>query len=183
MFNFFKINKIRVLIAFIILVVIISSIISMLLYSQSQINKNVLEYFSNQIGNRGTKLGTDYLENKNKEIIITRFDINSPVVSLVYLRYDERQNQGIISSRAEVYKFNRQGFLDWSNATHLVSVDIDNKPFKEAVTLAQKYDLSTENPDPENITVFTPLKPFSSSETVVYPQGVTIPDQGGVENK
>ena len=57
------------------------------------------------------------------------------------------------------------------------------KPFSEAVDIAQKYDLSKENPDPQNITVFAPLKPSSSSETVVYPQGVTVPNQGGVETK
>jgi len=34
--------------------------------------------------------------------------------------------------------------------------NISNKPFTEAVSIAQKYDLSKENPDPQNIRVFEP---------------------------
>ena len=183
MFKFYIKYKFRILIILITIVILTISFISIVLYSQSKISENVVNYFANQTGNRGAKLGPEYLENKTKQVLITKYDVNHPQVSLVYLRYDDRQNGGIISSRVEHYSLNRQGFLDWSDVTHLLSVDVDNKPFSEAVAIAQKYDLSKENPDPANITVFAPLKPSSSSETVVYPQGVTLPNQGGSENK
>lgn len=47
---------------------------------------------------------------------------------------------------------------EW-NILKVTEARIENKTFSEAIAIASKYDLSTTNPDPEHITVYTPPTP------------------------
>ncbi len=124
--------------------------------------------------------GYNYISSKkNHRLVLSKIDILKPIYTLVYSYTDESVNDRF---SIEIIQYERVSLINWK-ITGKLSGNIKNKPFSEAVALAQKYDLSKENPDPENITVFSPLQPSSSSETVVYPQGVTLPNQTSLENK
>jgi len=124
--------------------------------------------------------GYNYISNKkNHSLVLSKIDIFKPTYTLVYSYADENVNDRF---NIEVIQYERINIIDWKINSRL-SGTIKNKPFQEAVSLAQKYDLSKENPDPENITVFPPLKPSSSLENTANPQGITIPDKSSLENK
>ena len=124
--------------------------------------------------------GYSYISSKkNHNLILSKLDIFKPIYTLVYSYADESVNNRF---NVEIIQYERINVINWKITSRL-SGTIKNKSFQEAVSIAQKYNLSKENPDPANITVFAPLQTSSSSETIVYPQGVTVPNQGGAETK
>ena len=110
-------------------------------------------------------------------VVMSHFDINNPIFTLIV------DNKDDVSTDLFVFQFSRYSFTTMKIDSYIQASIKYTADFDKTVSIAQKYDLSKENPDPQNITVFTPLQPSSSSETVVYPQGVTVPYQGGVETK
>jgi hypothetical protein len=59
------------------------------------------------------------------------------------------------SISVEVYSLRRSNVHNFDFESRY-NADIKNKTFEEAVEIARRYDLSKENPDPDNITVFEP---------------------------
>jgi hypothetical protein len=91
-------------------------------------------------------------ETGSKEIVMSRFDVSNPVYTLVTKFSNESPSvsfQVIQLSRTNLVDFE---ILDYTIASH------PDKPFQEAVEIARKYDLTKENPDPENITIFEPIE-------------------------
>ena len=105
---------------------------------------------------------------------MTKFDPINPTYSLVY-KYSGDKSTTESAKSVRVFHLKRSGILNFT-VSDQIRVDIFRKSFSEAVALAQKYDLSKENPDPQNITVFAPLQPSSNTQPIVYPE-VTIPIQ------
>jgi hypothetical protein len=135
--------------------------------------------------NNGVKLSSDrrikikggwnsFSENGvESNIVLTAFNILEPKYSLIYSNNKE-------FSYIQVIKVVRTSFFDFQ--VYDYTIVEARKSFSEAVALAQKYDLSKENPDPASITVFAPLQP-SSGRQYVGSEGVTIPSQGSAESK
>ena len=109
------------------------------------------------------------------DIVLSKFDIINPKFSLL------REGRSGDYTKIWLVTFTRKNIVSWE-VVEYIQIET-NYNLDKSKSIAQKYDLSKENPDPANITVFAPLQPSSSSETVVYPQGVTVPNQGGFETK
>ncbi len=135
--------------------------------------------------NNGVKLSSDsnskikggwstYSENGiRSEIVFTTFDMINPKYCLIYSNNQEYSYIELITlKRTSLFSFEVESYTPFEV----------KKPFSEAVSIAQKYDLSKENPDPANITVFATLQP-SSGRQYVGSEGVTIPSQGSSESK
>jgi hypothetical protein len=167
-------TKNKIILTSTILILTITAILLAIIPVYTTPKANIIDEINDGVklsGNGNTKIvggwNGYFKDNQNAEIVISSFNVIHPVYSLVYTFTEKSTYIQIISlTRKNVFDFKVDDYI-------IVEV---KKPFKEAVSLAQKYDLSKENPDPENITVFPPLKPSSSPETVVYPQGVTMPD-------
>jgi hypothetical protein len=81
----------------------------------------------------------------SSEIVMSKFDLFHPIYAFVYTLSEK-------STYVQVIHLDRTGVLNFDIKDYVL-VEV-KKPFQEAVTLAQKYDLSKENPDPANITVY-----------------------------
>jgi hypothetical protein len=113
--------------------------------------------------NSGVKLSGDrvsiiqggwegFLDNGNRnELVLTKFDLINPEYTQIY-----SISENII--RFKVINLRRFGIYNF-NIESYIFVSLDNKTFDEAVEIARNYDLTKENPDPENITVFEPPSP------------------------
>lgn len=125
------------------------------------------------------KLGSLVAENFFKDkleykIVTTKFDPINPTYSLVY-KYSGDKSTTESAKSVRVFHLKRSRILNFT-VSNQIRADIFIKSFQEAVDIAQKYDLSKENPDPENITVFSPIQPSNNTQPIVYPE-VTIHNQ------
>jgi hypothetical protein len=77
---------------------------------------------------------------------LTKFDIFKPKYSLL------RQGSSGSYTQVWIITLNRNGLVDWK-ITEFSSVEV-NFNLDKSIEIAKKYDLSVENPDPENITVY-----------------------------
>ena len=84
------------------------------------------------------------------KFVNTKLDPFNPVISLV--KEDKINNKNI---QIVIYTLKRIGINNFDIDKYVVA-NLYTKPFPEAIAIAQKYDLSKENPDPENIRVQTP---------------------------
>jgi hypothetical protein len=97
---------------------------------------------------RFERFTTSYDGKQNEwDIVLTSFNLSRPKVSLV-INFDTYVDVFVI-------ELDRDTIIsqEWKYKSY-TSIDIKNRSFSEAVEIAKKYDLSKENPDPENIRVF-----------------------------
>jgi len=89
-----------------------------------------------------------YSENGDQvDIVLTKFDLFNPKYTQVYFSSGKYIHFKIIQlKRTSLFTFE---VVDYYYASTKMS-------FEEAKSIAQKYDLSKENPDPENIRVSPP---------------------------
>lgn len=111
------------------------------------------QYDSNsKLTNNGNPIlgGFDAYEKifRDYKIVITSYNPINPIFSIVF-NFDSDNNKSDIG----IFKFIRTGDFNFEEAEY-ININVSNKSFQEAVALAQKYDLSKENPDPANITVY-----------------------------
>jgi hypothetical protein len=85
------------------------------------------------------------------EFVLTSFDIYEPSYSLVREYSDTLKDITLI-------KLRRNGFFSW-DVVYSQTSNIKNYTFPQVLDLAKTHDLSKQNPDPENITVFKPPTP------------------------
>ena len=83
------------------------------------------------------------------EFVITKNNPINPTISVVK---GEKTTARIF---VDIYEMKRTGITSYDLIEQYGAI-ITNKTFPEAIAIAQKYDLSKENPDPENIRVQTP---------------------------
>jgi hypothetical protein len=91
-------------------------------------------------------------ETGKKEIVLTSFNLFNPVYSMITQRRvgsPKINVQIIYLQRSGINKFNIDTTKVWFST-------IKNTTFQEAIQIAKTHDLSKNNPDPENITVFEP---------------------------
>ena len=80
------------------------------------------------------------------QFVVSSYNPLNPTITLII-----QNKNGSISF--DLLTLRRKGFNDFDYLTQNGG-SIKNKSFQEAIDLAKKYDLSKENPDPSNITVF-----------------------------
>jgi predicted nucleic-acid-binding protein len=95
-----------------------------------------------------------YKNNPENKTVISKFDIISPVYSLLF-NYSKEENTDKYIIKIVIYKLKRVNIIEFK-VDSLTTAESRNLSFSEAVSLASKYDLSQTNPDPQNITVFEP---------------------------
>jgi len=149
-------QKISIFLSLVFITILILVFISVKAFEKSNIEKNIKSIF-----NETPEFSADYtsikpemfdnfVSNNQWEIVQTKFDFLKPTYSIIIKK----------DGWNDVYVFHLQRNDIFSAKFNLIntaiSVDISNKPFTEAISLAQKYDLSKENPDPQNIRVFEP---------------------------
>ena len=143
----------KISISFLLIVLLISGFLFIPIYLNA---KNAIVNETNNgeklSGSRSTKIiggWNDYYSNEGKnEVIYKNFNPKNPVLYQVYAR------KNTTSTDLKMITLNRINLFDFEVQEYTyLSIE---KPFPEAVAIAQKYDLSKENPDPENIKVQTP---------------------------
>ena len=171
-----NLKKYRILLIVVLLLLIVTLGIMFYPFVIKSNDQIIDNYFLSSENDKGSLVAVNYFKNKPAEntLIITKFDLINPTYSLVY-NYSKSSLSNYDIYSVYVFHLKRTGILSYS-VSDKINVTIKNKPFSEAVALAQKYDLSKENPDPQNITVFVPLQPSSNTQPIVYPE-VTIPIQ------
>jgi hypothetical protein len=106
-----------------------------------------LNYYKRELKNgfEGNIDGEYYIEH---EFVYTSRNPLKPVVNLVI-------NNGEAGIDFETISLERSGLFGWSVSNYIrAKADDESYNFDEALEIAKTYDLSKENPDPENITVF-----------------------------
>jgi hypothetical protein len=150
-------NKLFVLI-FLIFILIISTVFLLINYETNQLPNKIIALENKGYVIKNNLQHISYSDNFNFEkynqkfnsdykFVITDSNLLKPVVTLI----EKSKNSSLYTS---IYKLER----NFTNVEvyEKIQVNIQNKSFQEAIELAKKYDLSKENPDPENIIVQTP---------------------------
>ena len=117
---------------------------------------------------------------KDYKLILSKFSLDKPVYTLVYSLSDKSVTN---KYNIEVIQYQRKNLIQWNILSHKSGYFL-NSSFDQAVSLASKYDLSIQNPKPENITVFEPLQPSTNpSLTANANPEVIVPNSQGVSTK
>jgi len=85
---------------------------------------------------------------KNYSIVLTNFDVINPKYSLVL----ESPNASDLSY-IQLITLERKDIISWK-VKDVKAVTL-KKDYETSIAMASRYDLSTNNPDPENITIFS----------------------------
>jgi hypothetical protein len=83
--------------------------------------------------------------NEEVEIVVTNNHILQPTLSI------------IADETVLIVNLDRDSVVDFDVIDYQL-VTTNDLSFEQLVNLAQRYDLSKENPDPENITIFEPIE-------------------------
>lgn len=110
------------------------------------------------------------------KIVQSKFDLMKPVYTLI------REGTGGKYSSIWIIKLQRDGINSFKVDSYR-NGDINNKPFSEAISIAQKYDLSTTNPDPDNITVYPPKTPEQIQQAKKNQEQIKKNDQEYIDQK
>jgi len=86
------------------------------------------------------------VRDQNYSIVQTKFDFFKPQYAFI------RESKVSDFSKVWLIQLERKNIIDWKISSFtLIQTKLDLNKTREIV---QKYDLSTNNPDPQNITVF-----------------------------
>jgi hypothetical protein len=81
------------------------------------------------------------------DFVTTEYNPFNPIITAI------KENISSKDLSIDIYKMQRINLMDF-DLYEQRGATIKNKSFEEAVEIAKKYDLSKENPDPTNITVY-----------------------------
>ena len=189
--NIFKIKNYKIVITSICLLGISCGVILGVLYfPKTNIVKSTIDdefvFIQNKSEFSSSEIKTQIDKSVNNKIVEKYWtDPLSPLqgrYTVIFNMY-EINNQNRF--RFEQLEVSRKSILDFNwEIDKIYAGYILDKTFDQAVSLASKYDLSKENPDPANITVFEPLQPSTNpSSTPNTNPEVIVPNSQGVSTK
>jgi|GEM_PF-3171208 hypothetical protein len=118
-------------------------------YFSSEINKNYEFVQSEKDVNPNPKSLLNVVKDRSYGMVFT--NSNEFIITKRKLTFLYNAKDGFVSFA--VYYFERNSIFTWQ-IKNIEKGYFNNTSYEKAVAIAQKYDLSKENPDPENITVY-----------------------------
>jgi hypothetical protein len=178
--NIFKTYKKTVIILIIILIAVATSLIIIYNLNLTEIEKVSWQYWEQGDERRGELVIKYSIEEGNKRnFLLTNFNINQPVSSVVLLNEVLISNKEYI--RFETFYLERTGINSFKVKESIISSSTAYT-FSEAVEISKKYDVYKNNPDPEKIFNYPKLNltPEQKQEQILTPEKIKA---GEIEDK
>ena len=132
-------------------------VFSFIVYSSniSEIEKQTMAFWEKGDERRGGLVITNSIkENRPKKFVLTKFDVQKPVATVVVL--NQTLSDGKQDILMETFYLERTGFNTFRVNESILNSSMEYK-FEDAIKLVQKYDVYKNNPDKDKIINYPKL--------------------------
>lgn len=125
--------------------------------------KVIFSYFNKPYPEKYADIDETFIKNRGYKVVMSKFDLANPIYTIIF-ELGSPDDQSYKAYSSDVFELKRKNLFSFEiKEVRLVSTK--NLTFDQIIEYAKKGDISKNNPDPKNITVYPPKTPEQIQST------------------